>query len=76
MFEKVSVLLDCPTVASEEFITVDDNNVCTAPIITGKGILELVQSSKNVIDADSGDENGKKQRSHEKYAQLFRRAFK
>uniref|UniRef100_A0A8C4RRF5 Tigger transposable element-derived protein 4 n=1 Tax=Erpetoichthys calabaricus TaxID=27687 RepID=A0A8C4RRF5_ERPCA len=57
MFEKVSVLLDCPTVSSEEFVAVDDDNVCTAPIMADKDILEFVQSSKNIIDADSDDEN-------------------
>uniref|UniRef100_A0A8C4SEN5 HTH CENPB-type domain-containing protein n=1 Tax=Erpetoichthys calabaricus TaxID=27687 RepID=A0A8C4SEN5_ERPCA len=57
MFEKVSVLLDCPTVSSEEFVAVDDDNVCTAPIMTDKDILEFVQSSKNIIDADSDNEN-------------------
>ncbi|GFY16528.1 hypothetical protein TNCV_735571 [Trichonephila clavipes] len=30
MFQKVSVLLDCPTVSSEEFIAVDDD-MCIQP---------------------------------------------
>ncbi|GFW40193.1 hypothetical protein TNCV_5118761 [Trichonephila clavipes] len=46
-----------PTVSSEEFDTVDDDNVCTAPIMTDKDILDIIQSSKNIIDADSDDEN-------------------
>ncbi|GFX15206.1 hypothetical protein TNCV_2709111 [Trichonephila clavipes] len=45
------------TVLMEEFIAVDDNNVYTFPIMTDKDILEFVQSSKNIIDADSDDEN-------------------
>ncbi|GFX14853.1 hypothetical protein TNCV_1485951 [Trichonephila clavipes] len=48
---------DCPTVSSEEFVVVTDNNVYTAPIMAVKDILECVQSSKNIIDADSDDEN-------------------
>ncbi|GFV60595.1 endonuclease-reverse transcriptase [Trichonephila clavipes] len=54
---KVSVLLDCSTVSSEEFIEVDGDNLCTAPIVTEKDILKFVQCSRNVIDADSDDEN-------------------
>ncbi|GFY15423.1 hypothetical protein TNCV_1572341 [Trichonephila clavipes] len=50
--------LDCPTVLlSEEFIGVDDDNVCTAKTMADKDILEFVQSSKNIIDADSVGEN-------------------
>ncbi|GFU04355.1 paired domain-containing protein [Trichonephila clavipes] len=49
--------LDCPIVLSEDFVAVDDDNVCTAPINADKDILELVHSSKNIIDADSDDEN-------------------
>ncbi|GFY28539.1 hypothetical protein TNCV_4149701 [Trichonephila clavipes] len=56
MFEKVSVLLDSSTVSLEKLVAADDN-VCTAPIIADKDILKSVQSSKNVIDADSDDEN-------------------
>ncbi|GFW27656.1 hypothetical protein TNCV_765381 [Trichonephila clavipes] len=48
--------LDCP-LSLEEIVAVDDDNVCTAPIMEDKGILKLVQSSKNIIDADSNDEN-------------------
>ncbi|GFV68163.1 SCAN domain-containing protein 3 [Trichonephila clavipes] len=55
MFEKV--LLDCPSAPLEEFIAVEDDNVCTTPIKAGKDILEIVQSSKNIIDVDFNDEN-------------------
>ncbi|GFY26672.1 hypothetical protein TNCV_2880001 [Trichonephila clavipes] len=48
----------CPTISLEEFVTVDDN-VCTAPIMADKYILEFVSSSKNIIDADNDDENEK-----------------
>ncbi|GFS51743.1 hypothetical protein TNCV_614071 [Trichonephila clavipes] len=54
MFEKVSVLLDCLTVSSKEIV--DDDNVCTASIMADKSILEFVQSSKSIIDADYDDE--------------------
>ncbi|GFT01749.1 tigger transposable element-derived protein 4 [Trichonephila clavipes] len=50
MFKKVSALLNCPTVSSEEYIAIDDNNVYTVP-------LECDQSSKDTIDEDSDDEN-------------------
>ncbi|GFS51469.1 hypothetical protein TNCV_549241 [Trichonephila clavipes] len=52
-----------------------------------KHILEFVQSSKNIIDAYSDDENEmnnaaplcshiiRNEERHEKYAQLFRRTF-
>ncbi|GFX35164.1 hypothetical protein TNCV_2331041 [Trichonephila clavipes] len=57
MFRKVSVLLDCPIVLSEEFVAVDVNDdVCKGPIMVDKDILKFVQSSKNIIDADSEDE--------------------
>ncbi|GFY10666.1 hypothetical protein TNCV_2194871 [Trichonephila clavipes] len=48
--------LYCPAVSLEEFVAVDDGNVCTVPIMADKGILEFLQSSKNIIDADSEDE--------------------
>ncbi|GFW08588.1 HTH_38 domain-containing protein [Trichonephila clavipes] len=41
----------------EEFVAVDDNIVYSGPIMVEKSILELVQSSKNIIDADSDDKN-------------------
>ncbi|GFU25311.1 hypothetical protein TNCV_1739531 [Trichonephila clavipes] len=40
----------------EEVVTVD-NNVCTAPIKADKVILEYVQSSRIIIDADSDGKN-------------------
>ncbi|GFW49263.1 hypothetical protein TNCV_3057731 [Trichonephila clavipes] len=43
--------------SQEEFVAVDYDNVCTAPIMADKDILEFVQSSKNIIDEDSDDEN-------------------
>ncbi|GFW23744.1 hypothetical protein TNCV_2032871 [Trichonephila clavipes] len=46
--------LDSPTVSSEECIAIDDDNVCTAPIMADKDILEFVQSSINIIDAGLG----------------------
>ncbi|GFT87897.1 hypothetical protein TNCV_799961 [Trichonephila clavipes] len=57
IFEKVSILLFCPTVLSEELVVVDDDNVSTGPIMAIKGILELSKARKNLIDANSGDEN-------------------
>ncbi|GFU18066.1 hypothetical protein TNCV_1446261 [Trichonephila clavipes] len=54
---KTPVGLNCLIVLSEEFITVVDDNVCTAPIKVDKDILESAQSSKNFIDADSEDGN-------------------
>ncbi|GFT62045.1 hypothetical protein TNCV_3812091 [Trichonephila clavipes] len=55
---KFSVLLDCPAVSSKEFVAIDDDddNVYTAPIMQ-TDILEFVQSSRNIIDADSDVEN-------------------
>ncbi|GFT13009.1 uncharacterized protein TNCV_431321 [Trichonephila clavipes] len=50
--------VDCPTVSWEEFVAEHDEDVvCTAPTMAHKDILEFVQSSKNVIDADLNDEN-------------------
>ncbi|GFS64732.1 hypothetical protein TNCV_4685161 [Trichonephila clavipes] len=44
--------------SSEEFVAVDDDNVWTVPIMADKDILEcVVQSSKNITDADSGSKN-------------------
>ncbi|GFX44547.1 hypothetical protein TNCV_4713731 [Trichonephila clavipes] len=57
MFEKVSALLDCPTVSSEELVAVNDDNVCAPRIMAGKDMLEFVQSSKNIIYADFDAEN-------------------
>ncbi|GFV17460.1 hypothetical protein TNCV_4009011 [Trichonephila clavipes] len=36
---KTPIGLDCPTVSSEEFVVVDDVNVCTTPIMADKDIL-------------------------------------
>ncbi|GFX56276.1 DDE-1 domain-containing protein [Trichonephila clavipes] len=47
--------LDCPTVSSEEFVTVDDGNECIASIMAHKNILEFYKSSKNIIGIDSDD---------------------
>ncbi|GFU75492.1 hypothetical protein TNCV_2862081 [Trichonephila clavipes] len=57
LFEKVSVLLDCPAMLSEEFVAVENDNVRTAPFMTVKGILKFFQGSKNIIDADSDRRN-------------------
>ncbi|GFX77764.1 hypothetical protein TNCV_1106811 [Trichonephila clavipes] len=54
---KTSAALDCPIVLSEEIIAVDDDYVCTAPIMANKDILEFVHSSENIIDADYNDED-------------------
>ncbi|GFV14450.1 hypothetical protein TNCV_165771 [Trichonephila clavipes] len=43
----------------EEFCAGEDDNLRTAPIKADKGILEIVQSSKDIIDADLGDGNEK-----------------
>ncbi|GFW79223.1 hypothetical protein TNCV_2476301 [Trichonephila clavipes] len=40
----------------EEFAVVDEDNVCSAPIMAGKDIFEFVHSSKNIMDSDSDDE--------------------
>ncbi|GFT79092.1 uncharacterized protein TNCV_3094491 [Trichonephila clavipes] len=57
LFKKVSALLDCPTVTTEEFVAVHVDNVCTASNMAEKNILGFVQSSTNIIDADSEDKN-------------------
>ncbi|GFU58935.1 hypothetical protein TNCV_4732151 [Trichonephila clavipes] len=51
----MSVMLDCPTVSSKEFIVSDDDNVYIILITAEKDIFEFVQSSKNIIDAYSDD---------------------
>ncbi|GFW76562.1 hypothetical protein TNCV_2681791 [Trichonephila clavipes] len=46
------------SVSSEEFVAVDDDNGCaTLTMVEGKDTMEFVQSSKDIIDIDSGDEN-------------------
>ncbi|GFU46650.1 hypothetical protein TNCV_1546621 [Trichonephila clavipes] len=57
IFNNVCVLLDCSIVSSEKFVAVDDDNVRTAPIMADNVIMEFVQSSKNIMDADSDEEN-------------------
>ncbi|GFU13836.1 hypothetical protein TNCV_940271 [Trichonephila clavipes] len=44
-------------VLSQECVALDDDNECTASITADKDNLEFVQSSKNIIDAASDDEN-------------------
>ena len=48
--------MDCPP-SLEDFVAVDYDNVSSAPIMADKGILEFVQSSKNIIGADFEEEN-------------------
>ncbi|GFX96459.1 hypothetical protein TNCV_1441331 [Trichonephila clavipes] len=57
MFEKISVLLESPTVSLEEFVAADDDNVCTVTNMADKDILEFAQSLKNIIDADLNNKN-------------------
>ncbi|GFS98584.1 SCAN domain-containing protein 3 [Trichonephila clavipes] len=57
MFEKVSILLDCFTISLEDFVVVDDDIVYTVPTMPDKDILKLVESSKNIVVADSDNEN-------------------
>ncbi|GFS88673.1 hypothetical protein TNCV_1462611 [Trichonephila clavipes] len=54
---KTPAKLDGSSVLSEEYIEVEDDNVCIALIMTDKDILELDLSSKNIINADSENEN-------------------
>ncbi|GFV29981.1 hypothetical protein TNCV_3100581 [Trichonephila clavipes] len=53
---KTPAELVCPAVSSEEFLTVDDINVYSR-IIVDRDILEFLQSSTNIIDTDSDEEN-------------------
>ncbi|GFS70565.1 hypothetical protein TNCV_1490291 [Trichonephila clavipes] len=53
----VQMVLDGSDNHKEEFVAVNDDSVGTAKILTDKSILEFFQSSKNIIDADSDDEN-------------------
>ncbi|GFV07822.1 DDE-1 domain-containing protein [Trichonephila clavipes] len=55
--QKTPAELNYPTLSLEEFVTVDDNNVYTDPILADKDFLEFVQSAKNIMDADSSNEN-------------------
>ncbi|GFT35002.1 hypothetical protein TNCV_787081 [Trichonephila clavipes] len=42
--EKVSVLLDTPTVSSEEFAAVNDDNVCTTRIMAEPSVVQFPPS--------------------------------
>ncbi|GFW22246.1 hypothetical protein TNCV_1430001 [Trichonephila clavipes] len=64
MFEKVTVFLYCSTLSSEELFAVDNDNVYVSSIMTDKDILEFVHTSKNIIDADSNDENEMNKAAH------------
>ncbi|GFW58982.1 DDE-1 domain-containing protein [Trichonephila clavipes] len=48
--------LDFTILLSEELVEIDDDNVCTVPILADKDIFGFVQSSKNIIDTDSDNE--------------------
>ncbi|GFV67575.1 hypothetical protein TNCV_4622551 [Trichonephila clavipes] len=52
-----SVLFNCRTMSLEEFVVVDDDSMCTAPITVDRDISEIVQSLNNIIDINSDDEN-------------------
>ncbi|GFU57154.1 hypothetical protein TNCV_1780141 [Trichonephila clavipes] len=54
---RTSARLNGPIVLSEEFLSVDDDNACTAQIMAHKDIFEFVHGSKSIIDADFEDEN-------------------
>ncbi|GFW71161.1 hypothetical protein TNCV_535801 [Trichonephila clavipes] len=65
MLEKVSVLLDCPIVPSEEFVAVDDDNVdsCNenemnnvAPVPTSSEMRNIMKSVCNYLDTHSNSE--------------------
>ncbi|GFU66885.1 uncharacterized protein TNCV_895211 [Trichonephila clavipes] len=49
----------CPTVSSEGFVAVDDDNICTASIWQTKTFWSWFRAKKNVINADSDGENAK-----------------
>ncbi|GFX96952.1 putative transposable element [Trichonephila clavipes] len=53
---KTPEILDSSILLSDECVAVDDDNVSTTPFMADKDILELVQSSKNIIDSDSKNE--------------------
>ncbi|GFW18221.1 hypothetical protein TNCV_4007601 [Trichonephila clavipes] len=57
MFEKVSVVSDCPTVSSEEFVAVNDCNVGTHSPSYARQKHFGLWSKQNIMDADSFDEN-------------------
>ncbi|GFX30764.1 hypothetical protein TNCV_1181421 [Trichonephila clavipes] len=47
----------CPNVSLEGFIAADYDNVCASPMMADKDTLELIQSTKSIIDTYSDDEN-------------------
>ncbi|GFX96948.1 hypothetical protein TNCV_1996801 [Trichonephila clavipes] len=53
---KTPEVLDSSILLSDECVAVDDDNVSTAPFMADKDILELIQSSKNIIDSDNENE--------------------
>ncbi|GFU60030.1 uncharacterized protein TNCV_3238091 [Trichonephila clavipes] len=55
--KKPPAKLDFPIGSSEDYIKVEDDNVCVAPIMADKDIFVSDRSSKNIIHADSDDEN-------------------
>ncbi|GFS74898.1 uncharacterized protein TNCV_1395771 [Trichonephila clavipes] len=67
---------ECSTVSSEELIPENDSNVSTASIMADKDILELVQSSKNIIDVDSDDENKMNNAAHVPTSSEMKNAMK
>ncbi|GFX30035.1 hypothetical protein TNCV_2617461 [Trichonephila clavipes] len=65
MFEKVSVLLDCPTVSLEQFVAgdFDDENEMNnaAPVSTSSEIRNIMKIMHSYLDAHSnGEMNNKK----------------
>ncbi|GFW60780.1 hypothetical protein TNCV_2672011 [Trichonephila clavipes] len=54
---KTQAGLACPIVLLKKFVSVDDYNACTDPIISNRDALKFFESSKNIIDADFDDEN-------------------
>ncbi|GFU26924.1 hypothetical protein TNCV_1672221 [Trichonephila clavipes] len=55
--QKTPAELDCPIVLWEQFFAIGDDTVCTTPIMADEDILEFIENSKNIVDADSDDEN-------------------
>ncbi|GFX35957.1 hypothetical protein TNCV_4214791 [Trichonephila clavipes] len=69
MFEKVSVLLGCPTISSKEFVPVDDDNVYfddenemnhAAPVPTSSEMRIIMKSTRSYLDAYSDGEMNNK----------------
>ncbi|GFV33102.1 hypothetical protein TNCV_509411 [Trichonephila clavipes] len=56
MLDKVSVIVYYLTVSSEDFLTIDDDNACIAPITTERHILEFFSKLKILLMVlDSGN---------------------